>query len=159
MAAKGGICIYWKCHHHHLDSEGLIWPFKWVLGFRPWSQCGGHFPLALYFGGEFLHCSDQKQKSIAKCSKVVIFWKTMLQIGLSIHYITNLACDKLIMKIIRSLFIHRFVHFTHEYHALKTHLTHRIFGCMKLNFSENIWFFIFIDYPMKKLHKNPLIPY
>jgi hypothetical protein len=106
MAAKGGICIYWKCHHHHhLDSKGLIWPFKWVLGFVPWSQCGGHFPLALYFGGEFSHCSGQKTihcksakkelkiKSmgtsftflikleqrfflIKKCAKVVIFcWK------------------------------------------------------------------------------------
>jgi hypothetical protein len=88
MAAKWGICKYWKCHHHHhLDSKGLIWPFKWVLGFVPWSQCGGHFPLALYFGGEFSNCNGQKQKSTSevykafflfflKCAKVVIFcWK------------------------------------------------------------------------------------
>ncbi len=40
-------------------------------------------------------------------------------------YITNLACDVLIMKIMRSSFIHKFVHFTHECHALKTHLTHQ----------------------------------
>jgi hypothetical protein len=42
----------------------------------------------------------------------------------NIIYIKNLPCNKLIMKIMRSLFIHGFVHFTHEYHALKTHLTH-----------------------------------
>jgi len=41
-------------------------------------------------------------------------------------YITNLTCDKLITKIVQSLFIHRFVHFTNEYYALKTHLTHRL---------------------------------
>jgi hypothetical protein len=39
--------------------------------------------------------------------------------------ITNLACNELIMKILQSSFIHRFVHFTHEYHALKTQLTHK----------------------------------
>jgi hypothetical protein len=39
-------------------------------------------------------------------------------------FITNLACNKLIMKVMQSSFIHRFVHFTHEYHALETHLTH-----------------------------------
>jgi len=33
-------------------------------------------------------------------------------------YITNLTCDKLIMKIMWSSFIHRFLHFTHEYHVL-----------------------------------------
>ncbi len=38
--------------------------------------------------------------------------------------ITNLTCDELIMKIMQSSFIHRFVHFTHEYHALKTCSTH-----------------------------------
>jgi hypothetical protein len=37
----------------------------------------------------------------------------------------NLTYDKLVMKIMQSLFIRRCVHFTHEYHALKTHLTHR----------------------------------
>ncbi len=37
---------------------------------------------------------------------------------------TNLACDELIMKIMQSSFIHGFVHFTHKYHALKTHSTH-----------------------------------
>jgi hypothetical protein len=40
-------------------------------------------------------------------------------------YIINLACDKLIMKIVRSLFIHRFVHFSHKYHELKTRLIDR----------------------------------
>jgi hypothetical protein len=70
MAAKGGICKYWKCHHHHhLDYEGLKWPFKWVLGFLPWWQCGGHFPLALYFGGEFCTAVAKKQKSTAKVCK------------------------------------------------------------------------------------------
>jgi hypothetical protein len=44
-------------------------------------------------------------------------------------YITNLTYDKLIMKIMRSSFIHKFIHFKHEYHALKTHLTH---GCVCL---------------------------
>jgi hypothetical protein len=38
--------------------------------------------------------------------------------------ITNLTCDKLIMKIVQSSFIHIFVHFAHEYHVLKTQLTH-----------------------------------
>jgi hypothetical protein len=38
--------------------------------------------------------------------------------------ITNLTCDELIMKIVQSSFIHKFVHFLYEYHALKTHLTH-----------------------------------
>jgi len=41
-------------------------------------------------------------------------------------YIKNLICNKLIMKIMRSSFIHRsFVHFTHQYHALRTCLTHK----------------------------------
>jgi hypothetical protein len=35
--------------------------------------------------------------------------------------ITNLTCNELIMKIIKNSFIHTFIHFTHEYHALKTH--------------------------------------
>jgi hypothetical protein len=39
-------------------------------------------------------------------------------------YITNLACNELIMKIMQSSSIHKFIHLTHEYHALKTHLTH-----------------------------------
>ncbi len=39
--------------------------------------------------------------------------------------ITNLTCNKLIMKIVRSSFIYRFVHFTHEYYASKTCLTHK----------------------------------
>jgi hypothetical protein len=39
-------------------------------------------------------------------------------------YITNLAYDELIMKIVQTLSIHMFVHFAHEYHALKTCLTH-----------------------------------
>jgi hypothetical protein len=38
---------------------------------------------------------------------------------------TNLTCNELIMKIVQSSFIHRFVHFTHEYHALKTQSTHK----------------------------------
>jgi hypothetical protein len=42
----------------------------------------------------------------------------------NVYYITNLACNELIMKIMRSSFIHKFVHFTHEYHVLETHLTH-----------------------------------
>jgi uncharacterized SAM-binding protein YcdF (DUF218 family) len=29
------------------------------------------------------------------------------------------------MKIVQSLFIHRFIHFTHEYHMFKTCLTHK----------------------------------
>jgi len=28
------------------------------------------------------------------------------------------------MKIVQTSFIHKFIHFAHEYHALKTHLTH-----------------------------------
>jgi hypothetical protein len=34
------------------------------------------------------------------------------------------SCNKLIMKIVQISFIHKFRHFTHEFHALKTHLTH-----------------------------------
>jgi hypothetical protein len=40
-------------------------------------------------------------------------------------YIKNLTCEELIMKIVQSSFIHRFVHFTHKYYALKTHLIHK----------------------------------
>jgi hypothetical protein len=36
-----------------------------------------------------------------------------------VYYITNLTCDKLIMKIVWSLFIQRLVQFKHEHHALK----------------------------------------
>ncbi len=39
-------------------------------------------------------------------------------------FITNLTCDNLIIKIVQILFIHRFIHFTHKYHVLKTHLTY-----------------------------------
>jgi hypothetical protein len=35
-------------------------------------------------------------------------------------FITNLACDELIMKIVRSSFIHKFIHFPHKYHVLNT---------------------------------------
>jgi hypothetical protein len=38
--------------------------------------------------------------------------------------ITNLTYDELILKIVQSLFIHRFVHFTHKYNVLETCLTH-----------------------------------
>jgi hypothetical protein len=43
--------------------------------------------------------------------------------GLHIH-IKNLICDEFIMKIVRSSFFHRFVHFAHKYHTIKTCLTH-----------------------------------
>jgi len=39
--------------------------------------------------------------------------------------ITNLACDELIMKIVRSSFICRFIYFAHKYRVLKTRLIHR----------------------------------
>jgi hypothetical protein len=41
------------------------------------------------------------------------------------HTHTNLTFNELIMKIMQSSFIHCFIHFTHEYHALKTCLTHK----------------------------------
>jgi hypothetical protein len=40
-------------------------------------------------------------------------------------YIKKLACDELIMKIMQNVFIRKFVHFTHKYHELKTHLTQK----------------------------------
>jgi hypothetical protein len=43
----------------------------------------------------------------------------------SLVHITNLTFNKLIMKIMGSLFIHRFIHFVDEYHASKTHLIHK----------------------------------
>jgi hypothetical protein len=39
--------------------------------------------------------------------------------------IINLTCDKLLMKFVWSLFIHRFIHFTHKYHVLKRCSTHK----------------------------------
>jgi hypothetical protein len=39
--------------------------------------------------------------------------------------ITNLTRDELIMKIVRSSFICRFIYFAREYHVLKTRLIHR----------------------------------
>jgi hypothetical protein len=53
---------------------------------------------------------------VCKESKVIL-WKMIL-------LITNLAYGKLIMKILQSSFIHKFIHFTYEYHVLKTCLTH-----------------------------------
>jgi hypothetical protein len=38
-------------------------------------------------------------------------------------YIINLTFKKFIVKIVRSLFIHMFIHYTYEYHVLKTCLT------------------------------------
>jgi hypothetical protein len=38
--------------------------------------------------------------------------------------ITNLTFNNLVMKIVRSSFIHKFLCFMHKYYALKTHLTH-----------------------------------
>ncbi len=52
------------------------------------------------------------------------------------NIITNLTCDKLIMKMVRILFIHRFVHLTHKYHALKTRLTTN--KCVD-EWSTNLW--------------------
>jgi hypothetical protein len=50
-------------------------------------------------------------------------------------FITNLTCAKIKMKIVWSSFIHRFVHFMHEYHALKICLTHdRFYG-----WNTNLW--------------------
>jgi hypothetical protein len=40
---------------------------------------------------------------------------------------TNLACDKLIIKIVQSSFIHKFVHFTNNYravHIITFHINH-----------------------------------
>jgi hypothetical protein len=37
--------------------------------------------------------------------------------------ITNLTCDELIMKIVWSLCIHKFVYFSHKYYVLK-HIWH-----------------------------------
>jgi hypothetical protein len=42
----------------------------------------------------------------------------------NVYYITNIACNELIMKFMQSSFIHKFVYFTQKYHVLKTHLTH-----------------------------------
>jgi hypothetical protein len=50
--------------------------------------------------------------------------------------LTNLTCDKLIMNVVWSSFIHRFVHFTHKYHALKTHSTHN--KCVD-EWNMNLW--------------------
>jgi hypothetical protein len=50
-------------------------------------------------------------------------------------FITNLTCDGIIMKIVWSSFIQRFVHFMHEYHALKIRLTHDRFD----GWSMNLW--------------------
>jgi hypothetical protein len=41
-------------------------------------------------------------------------------------YIKKLACDELIMKIMKNLLICGFVHFTHKYHELKRHSTQKI---------------------------------
>jgi hypothetical protein len=58
--------------------------------------------------------------------KITSINNELCQLGMEYgDYITNLTCEELIMKIVQNLFIHRFVHFTHKYHELKTHLTHR----------------------------------
>jgi hypothetical protein len=55
---------------------------------------------------------------------LVSFCQTFIYVLLK-GFITNLACDELIMKFMQSLLIHRFVHFTHEYHAFQTCLAHK----------------------------------
>ncbi len=55
----------------------------------------------------------------------------------------NLACDKLLIKVMRNSFIHRFIHLTHDYRALKTHLTH--IKCVD-KWNANVW--------MDKSHTN-----
>jgi hypothetical protein len=50
-------------------------------------------------------------------------------------FITNLACDGIIIKIVQSSFIHRFVHFMHKYHVLKIRLTHDRFD----EWNMNLW--------------------
>ncbi len=55
---------------------------------------------------------------IYRPSYLFCFWKIFRP-----RSITNLACDELIMNIVQSLFIHGFMHFTHEYHTLK-HVWH-----------------------------------
>jgi hypothetical protein len=54
------------------------------------------------------------------------------------YYFTNLTCGELIMKIMWSLFIHKFTHFTYEYHVLKTCLTH-------INVLDEVWTYEWIN--------------
>ncbi len=61
--------------------------------------------------------------------KLIFFWWQISPHGNKEKIIwmaitTNLTCAKIIIKTMGSSFIHKFVHFTQEYHALKTHLTH-----------------------------------
>jgi len=57
-------------------------------------------------------------ENLVKIGSFLGHWKSFKK------YITNLACEKLIMKIVQNSFVHMFVWFTHEYHAFKTCLTH-----------------------------------
>jgi hypothetical protein len=46
--------------------------------------------------------------------------------------ITNLTLNYLVMKIVQSLFIHKFLCFTHKSYALKTHLAHEYIRWYKI---------------------------
>jgi hypothetical protein len=59
-----------------------------------------------------VHIEQEQFLQVVKCKEIRII-------------ITNLACDETIMKIMQNSFIHRFVHFTHEYHESKIRLTHK----------------------------------
>jgi hypothetical protein len=57
-------------------------------------------------------------ENLVKIGSFFAHWKSFDK------YITNLTCEKLIMEIVQNSFVHMFVCFTHEYHALKTRMTH-----------------------------------
>lgn len=57
-----------------------------------------------------------------------MFAMPIAKILIFLHFemsIKNLTYDELLMKIVQSSFIYRFIHFTQKYHVLKAHLTHK----------------------------------
>jgi hypothetical protein len=78
---------------------------------------------------QFIICSVLYVKLMFTDKVVLEMW------DLTCVLITNLTCNKLIMKILWSSFIHMFIHFTHEYYALKTHLTHE-YMCWQMKYES-----------------------
>jgi hypothetical protein len=122
-----------------MTLEIFLWRFKSPsrLQLPKWEliwECEGSFPHTLLHSWEhemwllgFLlactltnPCLCHKPKARVTTSNM---YSNLVKSSYGWSLITNLTCDKLIMKIMQSSYIHRFVHFMHEYYVLNIRLT------------------------------------
>jgi hypothetical protein len=134
-----GFC-WFDQHMHNVEATFVNWKLEFVeRGYqlmhfiKPWIW--------------LLYMYKHWEKVCNVCGGHLTSMKFLSKSWTKYVYITNLACDKLIIKIVQSSFIYKFVYFTHEYHALKTCLTHGYMcwqmKCKPINDQMSYKFYIF----------------